>query len=233
MSSVLFESFLVVFLAEMGDKSQLLMVAMTAEYTVRQILCGAVLAVLCLSALAVTLGALVGELLPTTAVSFIAGVAFLAFAWQGVQIDEDGEAVRRSRHGAVATVFGTYFLSELGDKTQLASLTLSADGAGGFFSRMLPVFFGSSAALLAADLLGLCVGVLLGRRLPQQYFHALSTALFFACGILRLLDGFSAIFVATAHPALFSALATLPIALFTLIGMLLHTKRTIQKEDLV
>ena len=230
MNGVLFESFLVVLFAEMGDKSQLLMVAMTAEYTVRQILCGTLLAVLCLSALAVTLGALLGELLPTAAVSLIAGAAFLWFSLQSVRQDGEEETLHRGRRGAVFAVFCTYFLSELGDKTQLASLTLSAGGAGDVWSRAIPVFLGSSAALLVADLLGLSVGVLLGRRLPQAYFGALSAVLFFACGVLRLLDGFSELLGITAHPSLYSAFATLPIALPIGIGMLFGIKKLIKKE---
>lgn len=185
------QSFLMIFLAEMGDKSQFLMIAMASEYRLREIVSGTVAAILALNLLAVSVGSAVGGLLPESAVSLVAGGAFLAFVLLGGE--EDASAGERSagksnRRRAFFSVFGTYFLAELGDKTQLTALTLAAGDADGAISRA-GVFAGASAALIAADLLGLLAGTLLGKTLPTEVFRRLSLILFFSFGTLRILSG--------------------------------------------
>lgn len=185
MPGIFLRTFAVVFLAEMGDKSQFLMAALTAEYRLRDIFAGTLAAIAVLCGLAVSLGALVGELLPMPLVSSVAGGAFLFFAWSGIggEEEEGGGAVRRGR--VFPAIFGTYFLAELGDKTQLATLALSAEN-----SRAMPaVFLGATAALFLSGALGAGVGVLLGRHLPARLFRAASFVIFAACGTVKLLDG--------------------------------------------
>lgn len=191
-------TFLMIFLAEMGDKSQLLMVALAAEYRIRDILAGVTLSLFALNLLAVTLGGVIGELLPVAAVSLIAGLAFLAFAMvSAAEGEKDGSAVRHGKH-TITTVFGTYFLAELGDKTQLTVLTVSA-GEAGRIGGMLAVFCGAFAALLAADVLGLLVGALLGKKLPDGILRWISSAIFALCGTTRILEGAETLFSGTSH----------------------------------
>ncbi len=183
MPAIFLRTFAVIFLAEMGDKSQLLMAALTAEYRLRDIFAGTFAAIAVLCGLAVSLGALLGELLPMTLISLVAGGAFLFFAWSGIGGGEEDGKIRRGK--AFPAIFGTYFLAELGDKTQLATLALSAEN-----SRAMPaVFLGATAALFASGLLGAGVGVLLGRHLPERLFRAGSFVIFAACGTVKLLGG--------------------------------------------
>lgn len=183
MLSTFLRTFAVIFLAEMGDKSQFLMAALTAEYRLREIFVGASAAIAVLCALAVSIGAVVGGLLPMTLISLVAGAAFLFFAWSGIGGEESAGTVRQGR--AFPAIFGTYFLAELGDKTQLATLALSAETP-----RTVPaVFLGAFTALLLSGLLGVGVGVLLGRHLPERLFRTLSFLIFTACGTVKLLDG--------------------------------------------
>ena len=163
-------SFLLIFLAEMGDKSQFLMVAMTSEFRVRDILCGVGGAVLILNLLAVTLGAAVGEWIPLSFVSIVAGVAFLTFAYLGLEDSEETYTGRRTGRAAWIGVLGTYFLAELGDKTQLTVLTLSAETGAHSIWEPITVLIASSIGLFAADAIGLAVGFVLGKRMPRTAF---------------------------------------------------------------
>lgn len=189
MWEILFQTFFVIFLAEIGDKSQFLMIAMSAEYRLREIVIGTASAVCVLNLLAIAVGTAIGKLLPTSLISLVAGLVFLFFALSGL-LGEGGEDEPVKRTGkAIPAIFGTYFLAELGDKTQLTALALAADGGNFSFPRALAVFLGASLALIGADLLGLLAGYILGRHLPVEVFGWVSFLIFTVCGAVRLLDG--------------------------------------------
>ena len=84
MQSVLIKAFFMIFLAEMGDKSQFLMVAMVSEYRLREMIGGITAAIVLLNLIAVLLGGTIGEFLPMPLISTVAGVAFLCFAYMGL-----------------------------------------------------------------------------------------------------------------------------------------------------
>lgn len=216
------KTFLVIFLAEMGDKSQIFMVAMAAEYRLRQIFFGVGSAILLLNLLAISLGGILGNLLPMTLISFLAGFAFLFFSLSGLR-EEKEEAGKKKTKGAFLAIFGTYFLAELGDKTQLSTLTLAAAEGNFRFSSALGVFLGASVGLFLADILGLLVGFLLGKRLPTGIFRWISYGIFMLCGAVRLLDGFGRIFSGTPKGKILSGLLTSGIVILFLIftGILL------------
>lgn len=203
MGKIFFETFLMIFLAEMGDKSQFLMIAVSAEYRLREILPAIAAAILSLNALAIGFGSLLANLIPAGIVSLLAGTAFLLFAWTGLSGKAETHRARGARY-AFPAIFGTFFLAELGDKTQLSALTLSAQ----YGDSVWTVFFAASMALFAADVLGLLVGAFLGKRLPTAAFSAVSTVLFSVCGILRLLEGMETLFASSPHPTAFPILGT-------------------------
>ncbi len=206
---VLLQSFLMIFLAEMGDKSQFLMAALTAQYRVRDILLGAFSAICVLNLLAVTVGGLIGRYLPTSLVAIASAVAFLFFA-RAALLEEDAEEnahTYRKKH-AIPAVFGAYFLAELGDKTQLSAVALAAGGT----HSALAVLLGATGGLFLSGLIGLLVGTVLGKRLPQTLFSRLSAVLFFVCGVVRLLGGMEAMLATTAHPTLYALIPTVLVA---------------------
>ena len=203
-AGVLMKCFLMIFIAEMGDKSQFLMAAMTAHYRVRDILAGALAAIALLNLLAVTLGGLLGRYLPPTLVAFASAAAFFFFAGSALLDGEESEKTNtyRAKHAPIA-VFCAYFLAELGDKTQLSAMALAAEGR-----ETLTVFLGATAGLFLSGLLGLFAGKALGNRLPSGLFSRLSALLFFICGVVRLLDGTEGLFSETARPTLYPLLTT-------------------------
>lgn len=200
-----------VFIAEMGDKTQFLMIAMASKYRIRDILPGVGAAICVLNILAISVGTLLGGVLPTTAINLVAGMAFLYFAFASVCGGGDGEHSVGKKGGCpVFTVFGTFFLAELGDKTQLTALAMAAASSSGGVSpeKILSIFLGASAALFAADLLGLVVGYFLGKTLPSSVFAWISFAIFAVFGCVRLLSGFEELFEKLPSGKLYSIFAT-------------------------
>ena len=231
MSNVLIQTFLIVFLAEMGDKSQFLMIALSWEYRMRDLLLGVTAAALLLCGLAVTAGAVLGDLFPKTVISIVAGAAFLLFSLLSLGDSEDAGQIEKRRSFAALSVFGTYFLAELGDKTQLSVIALSAFSNSNFWQSAIPVFLGSSVALVAADLLGIVVGTLLRRRIPNEFFSIVSAVLFFACGVLRILEGFGALFEGTMCVAILLTLVpSVVVAVWGILRLLKRKHNTYHKK---
>ena len=207
-----------VFIAEMGDKTQFLMIAMASKYKIRDILIGVAAAILVLNAFAIGLGLLIGNVLPTAVINIVAGVAFLCFAYLAVGGDDDEEehcVSGKCKRNSIITVFGTFFIAELGDKTQLTALTLAADSTTGGIelSKVIYVFLGASIALFAADVIGLLIGYFLGKTLPSYVFAWISFAIFAVFGVTKLLPGFEEVLANTANAKL------LAIAITALIGI--------------
>src|SRR6476469_10672886 len=156
----------VIFVAELGDKSQLMAMTFATRYRVRDVLIGITAATAVVHLLSVGLGALVGTAFSQYqgAISVVAGVAFLVFAaWtlRGDELTEDeADKARRSTGAALLAVGAAFFLAELGDKTMLATITLATKE--GWFGTWI----GSTVGMVAADALAIGVGSLLGARLP-------------------------------------------------------------------
>lgn len=192
--ALVFEVFLLVFVAEMGDKTQFAIMAMTSKFKVLHIILGVGASIIALNVFAVLVGSFIGNIIPTEYISIIAGLAFFYFAYTTIA-DEDEEnmsASSKNKLGPVIAVFGTFTLAELGDKTQLAALTKAAEeGFGGAFSVLL----GASIGLLAADMIGLFVGYVLGSKLPSNVFAILSYLIFAIFGILKIYGGLEKILI--------------------------------------
>jgi Ca2+/H+ antiporter, TMEM165/GDT1 family len=177
----------VIFLAELGDKSQLMAMAFATRFTIRQVLIGITAATAVVHLASVALGAAVGSALPTDLIALFAGLAFLGFAaWtlrgDALDDDEQAKASRTTRH-AVLAVAVAFFLAELGDKTMLATVTLAS--REGWFGTWL----GSTVGMVAADALAILMGALLGRHLPERVIRFGAAAAFAVFGVLLIGQG--------------------------------------------
>jgi len=180
-------SFGIIFVAELGDKSQLMALALAARYRALPILVGITGATALVHLFSVVVGAVVGLALPTRPISVVAGVAFLAFAaWtlRGDRLDDE-EAAKASRttRSAVLAAAGAFFLAELGDKTMLATITLATT------EGVVGTWLGSTLGMVAADALAIVVGQQLGRRLPERAIRYGAAASFVVFGLLLVLSG--------------------------------------------
>ncbi len=180
-------SFGVIFLAELGDKSQLMAMAFATRYRALTVLAAVSIATLLVHAGSVVLGATFALALPTAAIQVVAGLAFLAFAaWtlRGDELGEDDEGrARRTGHWALLTIGTAFFLAELGDKTMLATITLATT------EEPWGTWLGSTAGMVAADALAIAVGAVLGTRLPERAVKLFAAGAFVLFGVLLIAEG--------------------------------------------
>lgn len=180
--------FLTEFIAEMGDKTQLMLIALTSKYKLRDIILGTAVAILVLNGLAVLAGGLVSEFIPDWVIKIVAALAFLYFAASTIAGDEDEEE-ENAKSGiqfAPLAVFCTFFVAELGDKTQLTAITF---GANEGMSAALIVWLACSLGLFAADILGMMVGYLLKSKTPDGLLKSLAFVIFSIFGVYTLYQG--------------------------------------------
>ena len=158
-------SFLVVFLAELGDKTQFIVMAFTAKYRWQSVFAGMTLGILVVHSLAVAVGSLAGQLIPVHLMTIIASCLFIGFGVWTLRGDdeEEEEAVRPSRFGPLLTVAMTFIVGEMGDKTQFAAMAMAAQ-----YESWFMVLAGAVAGMVLADSLGILAGTFLHRKLPAK-----------------------------------------------------------------
>jgi Ca2+/H+ antiporter, TMEM165/GDT1 family len=178
----------VVFVAELGDRSQL----MTMTYALRHhwwvVLSGVAIAAFLVHGLSVTVGHFLGLTVSERPIAFAAAIAFFGFAvWTWRERRNDGDqtsaAAPPEYRFALLAVISSYVLAELGDKTMLASMALaSAQNWAG-------VWIGATLAMVLADGLAIPVGALLHRRLPARLLHGMASVLLLLFGLWLLFEG--------------------------------------------
>ncbi|MFD7075192.1 TMEM165/GDT1 family protein [Nocardioides sp. NPDC059952] len=179
----------VIFVAELGDKSQLMAMTFATRYRARDVIIGITAATAIVHLASVGIGALIGDAFAEQQhyITIVAGIAFLFFAgWtlRGDELTEDeAKKARNSRGMAIFAVGIAFFLAELGDKTMLATITLATQ------EGWLGTWIGSTVGMVAADALAIGVGALLGRNLPEKVIKYGAAALFAIFGIILVIDG--------------------------------------------
>ncbi len=176
------------FIAEMGDKTQLMLVAMTSKYKLRDIILGTAVAILVLNGMAVLAGGLVSELIPTWLIRLIAAFAFLYFALSSLKKEDEEEekVTQKGSRFAPLTVFSTFFVAELGDKTQLTAITF---GANEGLQVAVIVWLACSIGLFAADIIGMLIGYFLQSKTPEGFLNTVAFFIFAFFGIITLRQG--------------------------------------------
>jgi putative Ca2+/H+ antiporter (TMEM165/GDT1 family) len=179
-------SLAVIFVAELGDKSQLMAMTFATRFKMWPVIAGITIATTAVHLVSVAVGGLIGDALPTTAISVVAGLAFLGFAaWtlRGDELtDEEAEKAKRTTRNAIIAVTVAFFLAELGDKTMLATITLATQHG------WLGTWIGSTVGMVAADALAIVAGRLLGKHLPEKAIRYGAAAAFAIFGIVLLVD---------------------------------------------
>lgn len=177
----------VIFVAELGDKSQLMALAFATRYPPVPVLIGITAATAVVHAVSVALGTVIGAQMPTDLINVVAGLSFFAFAawtWRGdVLTDEEAARAEVTSRSVVLAVGAAFFLAELGDKTMLATVTLATT------EGWLGTWIGSTVGMVAADALAILVGRRLGLRLPERAIRIGATMAFMVFGVLLLVEG--------------------------------------------
>jgi putative Ca2+/H+ antiporter (TMEM165/GDT1 family) len=180
-------SFGVIFLAELGDKSQLMALTFAARYKPWLVLVAISIATLIIHGFSVVLGRAFALAMPAGLINVVAGIAFLVFAvWtlRGDKVDES-EADRPPTTGwrTMLSIGTAFFLAELGDKTMLATITLAAT------QDPIGTWLGSTVGMVAADALAIGVGAILGTRLPERAIKYFAASAFVVFGVILIAEG--------------------------------------------
>lgn len=174
----------IVALAEIGDKTQLLAFVLAARFKApRPIILGIVLATLANHGVAGALGAWITTLLSPALLRWILGLGFLAMAIWTLVPDklENTDASTTTRWGVFGTTFVTFFLAEMGDKTQIATVALAAH-----YTLPVVVVIGTTLGMLIANVPAVFAGERLATKIPMRLIRAIAASLFALLGLLTL-----------------------------------------------
>lgn len=190
--SAIWGSLFFIMMAEMGDKTQLVALAFATKYRVRDVIAGIFWATLVVHLFSVVVGQFLGEWIPIKYIQILAGASFIGFGIWTLRGDElDDEHERQSKFGPLMTVAIAFFLAELGDKTQLATISLAAQYSSATaekFTSFLGVWAGSTLGMVLADGLAIIVGIVLGKRLPEKIIKWVSALIFIGFGVATLVE---------------------------------------------
>ena len=173
-------SFIFVVLAEMGDKTQLLAMAFATRYSASKVLIAVFLATVINHALAVAVGRFLTIIIPIHIISLVAALSFIVFGLWTIKGDQlDGEDKKISRFGPIVTVGIAFFLAEIGDKTQLATVSLAVQ-----YQNMFSVLMGTTLGMVVADGLGIMAGIVLRKHFPERSIKWFSAIVFILFGFV-------------------------------------------------
>ena len=180
---IILNSFLLVFAGEMGDKTQLLSLVLAVRYQKPwTILAGVFVATIFNHFLAAGFGDLVSAYVPEQTLKLALGILFLLFAGWVLIPDKDCKIQNTSHWGAFMTTLIAFFIAEMGDKTQLATIALGAS-----YSNTLWVTLGSTLGMVGANALAVFCGPQILQRIPMKWVRLFAACLFFIFGLLLLL----------------------------------------------
>jgi len=182
-------SYALVFVAEIGDKSQLMCMILAARYRAIPVALGAITSFVLLNGLAVMLGAVIKELIAPQYISTIVALLFLAFGIQSLLANEDDEGEDESQNISAKRLFLTTFMlitvAEFGDKTQLAVVALGSSDIP------LSIFIGSTLALITTTVLGVWAGKKLLAKVSMTLVTKISGVFFIVLAIVAAIKAFT------------------------------------------
>ncbi len=183
-----------VVLAEMGDKTQLLAMAFATRYRWQTVLWAVAVATLCNHFLAVVTGNVITNIVPIEWVKLLAALSFILFGLWTLHNDAAPGSMQRAATTPFMTVAVAFFIAEMGDKTQLMTMTLAVDqaakvGGAGLvvkIQQIMPVWMGSTCGMIIADAIGVLVGIVLNKHIPTQIVKWVAAITFAVFGMLGL-----------------------------------------------
>lgn len=182
MAGEFLEAFALVFTAEIGDKTQLMLMTLAAKYTVMQMLLGILLGVLINHGAAVVIGCCLSNVIQGELLQAFAGFIFVVFGILTIVYEEEEGKKKSFRFGPVITTALTFMLGEIGDKTQLTAMTLAMEA-----DFPVLVLMGSVTGMLAIGLVGIIIGTSLTKRIPSNIIRIISGLVFIIFGLMRFI----------------------------------------------
>lgn len=181
-----FSSLFFIAIAEMGDKTQLVALSFATKYKPQKVLAGIFLGTLVIHLFSVIIGERLTAFIPMHVLKVLVGLSFIGFGAWALKGDsyEDKTSQRNAKKiWPVITVAIAFFLAELGDKTQLATISLAAQ-----YRSFFGVWLGSTFGMVAADAVAIVVGVIAGKKLPEKTIKIASAGIFVVFGIIIIFE---------------------------------------------
>ena len=172
-----------VVLAEMGDKTQLLAMALACRFRWQTVMLGVFAATLGNHFLAVVAGTYLTKVIPLYSVQVAASASFILFGFWTLRGDTLEGEDKRFNYSPFWTVAVAFFLAEMGDKTQLATVALAAE-----YKSIIAVWMGTTTGMLIADAIGIGVGIVLGKKIPDRLIKWVAALIFIFFGLSGLYD---------------------------------------------
>lgn len=175
----------IVFIAEMGDKTQFMTLSFSTRYRTQTVIAGVVVATLLISLISALLGEAMGSALPLFWINLTSGALFIWFGLWSLRDDKEmvTSPVKSGHYGSLITVAITFFLAELGDRTMLATVMVASRER-----NLIGVWLGSTLGLICANALAIIVGKALGKHLPDKALKFGTSLIFIASGIWVLVE---------------------------------------------
>lgn len=213
----LIRAFMLVFAAEMGDKTQIIAMTFATQYLIKDVIAGVTLGVIFNHGLAILLGRYLSTLIDLNMIQIIAGFMFVIFGIMSLKDEELDDFNEKKGMGPVFTVALAFFVGELGDKTQLTAMSLSTEGSYPLF-----ILMGTTLAMIATSGLGIFVGTKVGDKIPEVFIKIASSIVFLFFGVFKLLNVLPAQYLTPVNISLF--LIIIGIIEISLMKQLVKTK---------
>ncbi|OSC41490.1 TMEM165/GDT1 family protein [Mycobacterium decipiens] len=201
-----------VFVAELGDRSQLITMTYALRYRWWVVLSGVAIAAFTVHGISVAIGHFLGAAVPARPLACASAIAFLIFAgwaWcESAAGDGENASTASEPRFALLTVVSSFALAELSDKTTLATVTLASD------HNWAGVWLGTTVGMILADGLAIGAGRLLHQRVPERVLHAVASLLFLLFGLWLLFDdalGFRSVAIAVTAAVVLAAAAAVSV----------------------
>ncbi|MEM0448928.1 MAG: TMEM165/GDT1 family protein [Methanomassiliicoccales archaeon] len=179
-------AFALIVLAELGDKTMITVIALSSKHSQKLVFSASLLALSLVSVVGVLIGKVLYGLAPAAWISIVAGILFLVFGLATLLRAEKEEAEngRIDALGAFGGIFALMAIMEMGDKTQLSIIALSAQ-----YGAVIEVLIGAVAAFALVTFVGVFLGREIGKRVAEKYVRYGSALVFVAFGLLFLIQG--------------------------------------------
>lgn len=176
-------SLAIVVLAEMGDKTQLLAMAFATRFRWQTVMWGVLVATAANHLFAVGVGNYLTNIIPLAYIKIAAAASFILFGLWTLRGDELHNEDKRFNFSPFWTVTVAFFIAEMGDKTQLATVALAAE-----FNTVIPVWLGTTGGMLVADAVGIILGIVLHKKIPEKQIKWFAAMVFIAFGVWGLYE---------------------------------------------
>lgn len=173
----------VVALGEMGDKTQLLAIVLAARYKKPLlIILGIFLATIANHAIAAVIGQGVASLIGADLLKWILGISFIAMAiWIMIPDKIDDDIASKTSYGVLLTTIIAFFIAEIGDKTQIATVALAAN-----YNSLIMVIVGTTVGMMLANIPAVYGGQAIANKIPMRLMHSIAAVIFVIVGITTL-----------------------------------------------